>query len=48
MSEVVAPLPKYDVIIKQVDRGTFRFFHWVSLDAIWVFPKLVNIISYTI
>ena len=48
MKEAVAALPKYDVIIKQVNVGTFRFFHWVFLDSIWVLPKWVNIISYTL
>ena len=46
MKEAVAALPKYDVIIEQVNVGTFRFFHWVFLDFIWVLPKWVNIISY--
>ena len=39
MKEAVATLPKYDITIEQVNVGTFRFFHWVFLDSIWVLPK---------
>ena len=39
MKEAVAALPKYDVIIEQVNLGPFRFFHLDFLDSLWVFPK---------